>query len=171
MKEKREILSDKSNFKKWEPSEESFYGNDVCFKINMDYIGRSYSVYIYFILVLALTTTTYLISLKTGVNGNLDGNPLTFSLPYIGQKTVGLMYGVMGTWFVFFLALDFVKHRHVNKYNKIISNYFSGKEVNYIERKSYLSKIFILPAKLISNIVIPLLEFILSGLKKIVNKK
>ena len=140
---------------------------EIWFKANLDYIGRSYSIYLYALLVVGITSTTYLFSNpKTVVNINQQVNILDFTLS-LGSITINVMYSIIFTWVVYWLALDFLAHRYVNKYNQILLLYYSKKSTLFIERRMFISEYFKYPAKLLALISIPLLEKSLAILRKL----
>lgn len=137
--------------------------NEAWLKANLDYVGRSYSIYLYFILVVAITSTTYLLSIpNTPVNSNQQVNTLDFIVS-LDSITTNRMYNIIITWIVYLLALDFLAHRYVNKYNQILSSYYSKSSRFFIERRTFISEY---PGKLLAFILIPVAVLLISVLEK-----
>ncbi|MCK4797336.1 MAG: hypothetical protein KAT05_08135 [Spirochaetes bacterium] len=167
MKENIDSKKEENNLRNQEKNSE------FLFKANLDFIGRSYSAYLYLLLIIAITTTTYLLTgSENSINSGVQVSTSFFTDHIYNIDTI---YYLMFTWLVYFLGLVFIEKQHLEDYNKILTDYYNNK-FGKIERKSRALYIFssllkypinfiILLGRLIVRLLIPLFELILKILK------
>ena len=120
-------------------------------KANLDYFVRGYSAYLYFLLIITITTTTFLLD----IGGNGSGNAIIQSFQ---QDGIDGLYLMMIIWAVFFIGLGFINIQYRDRYNKVLDLYYTKTGPPYIEKEAYVSKIFRYPLKIVAMIIVYIFE-------------
>ena len=131
------------------PSEETFMEEElqIGLKANLDYFGRAYSAYLYFLLIITITTTTFLLD----ISGNGSNNAIIQLFQPYGLNG---MYLTMILWVVFFIGLDFINIQYRDRYNKLLDLYYTKTGPIIIKKEAYVLKIVKYPSKVVAIIII-----------------
>jgi len=162
LKEKKGKYSKNNEIAEPLPSEETFMEEElqIGLKANLDYFGRSYSAYLYFLLIITITTTTFLLD----ISGNGSNNTIIrLFQPY----RLNEMYLTIIIWAVFFIGLDFINIQYRDRYNKLLDLYYTKTGPIIIEKESYALKIFKFPSKVVAIIIIYVSEIVRSLKRRI----
>lgn len=127
------------------PSEETSMEEElqVGLKANLDYFGRAYSAYLYFLLIITTATTTFLLD----IGGNGSGNAIIQSFQQYG---VDGLYLMMIIWAVCFIGLNFINIQYRDRYNKLLNLYYTKTGPIIIKKEAYVLKIVKYPSKVVA---------------------
>ena len=164
LKEKKGKYSKNKEITESLPSEEIFMEEElqIGLKDNLDYFGRSYSAYLYFLLIITITTTTFLLDI--GGNGSSD------AIIQLFQHGLNGMYLTMTLWVVFFIGLDFINIQYRDRYNKLLDLYYTKTGPIIIKKEAYVLKIVKYPSEVVAIIIIFVFEKI-TLLKRRIKKR
>lgn len=162
LKEKKGKYSKNKEITESLPSEETCMEEELQMglKANLDYFGRAYSAYLYFLLIITITTTTFLLN----ISGNGSNNDIIqLFRPYRFDG----MYLTLILWIVFFIGLDFINIQYRDRYNKLLDLYYTNTGPIIIKKESYVLKIFKCPSKVVAIIIIYISEMVRSLKRRI----
>ena len=162
LKEKKGKYSKNKEIAESLPSGETFMGEglQIGLKANLDYFGRSYSTYLYFLLIITITTTTFLLD----ISGNGSNNTI---IQLFQQYGLDRMYLTMIIWVVFFIGLDFINIQYRDRHNKLLDLYYIKTGPIIIEKEAYVLKIVKYPSKVVAIIIIHVSETVRSLKRRI----
>lgn len=155
LKEKKGKCSKDEEITESSPSEETFMESElrIGLKANLDYFGRAYSAYLYFLLIITITTTTFLLN----IGGDSSDNTIIQSFQQYGLNR---MYLVMISWAVFFIGLDFINIQYRDRYNKLLDLYYTRTGPIIIKKEACVMEIVKYPSKVVAMIIIYIFEII-----------
>lgn len=116
-------------------------------KANLDYFGRAYSAYLYFLLIITITTTTFLLD----ISGNGSNNAIIRIFQPYGLNRMCL---TIILWVVFFIGLDFINIQYNDRHNKLLDLYYTKTVPIIIKKEAYVLKIVKYPSKVVAMIII-----------------
>lgn len=155
LKEKIEKNSKNKEIAESPPCKETLTKEEIQtgFNANLDYFGRGYSAYLYFLLIIAITTTTWLLD----IGGNGSNNAIIRLFQPYGLNGP---YLTLILWVVFFIGLDLINIQYRDRYNKLLGLYYAKTGPIIIEKEAYAIKILKHPLKIAARQIVRVLNII-----------